>query len=119
MTESSVKIAAAAAAHQGTAGWSPDLVLWLAGMVLVFALCTLVLSAFVLHRTSSSTQVGSVFGIIIIVTLSAVLVIVGYSHEQLTPVIGLFGAIAGYLAGKEQPSKSPAQPAAAIPPPAP
>jgi hypothetical protein len=27
--------------------------------------------------------------------------VVGYSNEQLTPIIGLFGAVAGYLLGKD------------------
>jgi hypothetical protein len=46
-------------------------------------------------------QVLRVFGILTIVALSALLLVVGYSNEQLTPIIGLFGAIAGYLLGKD------------------
>jgi hypothetical protein len=41
------------------------------------------------------------FGILSIVALSALLMVVGYSNEQLTPIVGLFGAVAGYLLGKE------------------
>ena len=33
--------------------------------------------------------------------VSALLLVVGYSNEQLTPIVGLFGAIAGYLLGKD------------------
>jgi hypothetical protein len=42
-----------------------------------------------------------VLGILTIIILSVVVVIIGYSQAQLTPIIGLFGAIAGYLLGKE------------------
>ena len=40
-------------------------------------------------------------GVLAILAFSALLLVVGYSNEQLTPIIGLFGAIAGYLLGKE------------------
>ena len=38
---------------------------------------------------------------VIIVGLSALLLVAGFSNDQLTPIVGLFGAIAGYLPGKE------------------
>lgn len=34
--------------------------------------------------------------------LSPLLLVVGYNNEQSTPIVGLFGAIAGYLLGKVQ-----------------
>jgi len=39
--------------------------------------------------------------VVIIVGLSALLLVAGFSNDQLTPIVGLFGAIAGYLLGKE------------------
>lgn len=33
--------------------------------------------------------------------MSSLLLVVGYSNDQLTPIVGLFGAIAGYLLGKD------------------
>ena len=46
-------------------------------------------------------QVLRVFGVITILGFSALLLVVGYNNEQLTPIVGLFGAIAGYLLGKD------------------
>jgi len=46
------------------------------------------------------------FGILSIICVSAVLLVVGYNNEQLTPSVGLFGAIAGYLLGKADPARS-------------
>jgi hypothetical protein len=36
-----------------------------------------------------------------IISILGLLLIVGYSNERLTPIIGLFGAIAGYLVGRD------------------
>ncbi|MEP7311820.1 MAG: hypothetical protein ABI859_04515 [Pseudomonadota bacterium] len=50
---------------------------------------------------ANSNDALRVFGVVIIVSLSALLLIVGFSNDQLTPIVGLFGAIAGYLLGKD------------------
>ena len=49
----------------------------------------------------SASSLLRIFGIITIIGVSSLLLIAGYSKEQLTPIVGLFGAIAGYLLGKE------------------
>jgi hypothetical protein len=41
------------------------------------------------------------FGLTMILCLSAFLMVTGYGQAKLTPIIGLFGAIAGYLLGKD------------------
>lgn len=38
--------------------------------------------------------------ITLVIVMSAFLVLIGYSEKQITPVIGLFGTIVGYLLGK-------------------
>lgn len=45
-------------------------------------------------------------GIVIIITSSLFLITGGYSAEQITPVIGLLGTIAGYLLGKSDDKKT-------------
>ncbi len=80
---------------------NPDL-MHLSGMVLIFigvafVLCTLLLW----YRKSDPVDILRVFGILSIVGLSVLMLMAGFSNEQLTPIIGLFGAIAGYLLGKE------------------
>ncbi len=85
--------------------WSQDLVMSLAVAVLLFAALALVLSTVLLWKKDAGpAHVLRIFGIITIIGLSALLLIVGYDNDQLTPIVGLFGAIAGYLLGKDTPT---------------
>jgi len=82
--------------------WSPELVKFLSIGVLGFSCLVLILSTVLLWRAGAPPQqVLRVFGVISIVGFSALLLVVGYNNEQLTPIVGLFGAIAGYLLGKD------------------
>jgi len=82
--------------------WSPELVGYLTLGVLGFSTLSLFVSAVLLWRAKAQAdQVLRVTGVLAILAFSALLLVVGYSSEQLTPIIGLFGAIAGYLLGKE------------------
>lgn len=82
--------------------WSQDLVQFLSLGVLGFSCVALMLAAALLWRANASPhQVLRVFGVIAILGFSALLLVVGYNNEQLTPIVGLFGAIAGYLLGKD------------------
>ena len=49
----------------------------------------------------SSLGILKLFGILSIIGMSSILLVTGYDKDQLTPVVGLFGAISGYLLGKE------------------
>jgi ABC-type iron transport system FetAB permease component len=106
----------ATAAKVAAAGWTPEVVLQLSSWILWLGALALILSAVLMFRQRTSSHVIRVFGIIIIVTLSTLLVVVGYSNEQLTPVIGLFGAIAGYLLGKETSETDTRPPSTPVPP---
>lgn len=82
--------------------WSESLVIYLSVAVLAFALLLSILATILLLRTNVvANYVIRLFGIIAIITFSALLLVVGYSNDQLTPIVGLFGAIAGYLLGKD------------------
>lgn len=82
--------------------WSPEIVQFLAISVLGFSCVALIMATALLWRSGAPAhQVLKVFGIITILGFSALLLVVGYSNEQLTPIVGLFGAIAGYLLGKD------------------
>ncbi len=88
--------------------WDPELIKYLATGVLGFCVISLVLCALLLARQrASSGQILRLFGILSIINVSAFLLIVGYGADQLTPIIGLFGGIAGYLLGKD-PQQTPA-----------
>ena len=91
-----------AAAAPWVQPWSPELVQFLAVAVLAFSCLALIMATFLLWRSRSpASQVLRVFGVITILGFSALLLVVGYNNEQLTPIVGLFGAIAGYLLGKD------------------
>ena len=82
--------------------WSESSVRYLSHSILIFTFLTLLLASLLLWRKGSPPQqVVKVFGLLVILGLSSLLLVVGYSNEQLTPIVGLFGAIAGYLLGKD------------------
>lgn len=82
--------------------WSQELVQFLSIGVLGFTCIALIMATVLLWRSDASPhQVLRVFGVISILGFSALLLVVGYNNEQLTPIVGLFGAIAGYLLGKD------------------
>lgn len=82
--------------------WSPELIKFLTMGIFAFSCFALVMATILMWRSNAqATQVLRVIGVILIVTFSATLLVVGYGNEQLTPIIGLFGAIAGYLLGKD------------------
>ena len=86
----------------GNQTWSPELVRFLASSILLFTFGALLLGTLLLWRSRSNAgQTLRALGVISIIGVSALLLIVGYSNEQLTPIVGLFGAIAGYLLGKD------------------
>ena len=85
-----------------TQPWSPELVRFLSIGVLSFASMALLVAAVLLWRSKAAPEhVLKVIAILSILSLSAFLLVVGYTNSQLTPIVGLFGAIAGYLLGKD------------------
>lgn len=86
--------------------WTAELVQYLAISVLAFTFVTLIMcTALLWKREATPLGILRVFGIMSIIGVSAVLLVVGYSSQQLTPIVGLFGAIAGYLLGKDTSKK--------------
>jgi len=82
--------------------WTPELVQFLSMSLLAFSALALIMASALLWRSNASPQhILRVFGILTIIGISALLLITGFSNDQLTPIIGLFGAIAGYLLGKD------------------
>lgn len=79
--------------------WSSSLVMILGGMVLLFGLGMLVVALFMLKHGMSTHGIIRLNGLVLVIISSIFLVIVGYSQEQISPVMGLLGAIAGYLLG--------------------
>ena len=82
--------------------WSPELVIYLSTSILLMTALALILGSVLLWKRSYAGQdILRLYGVVIIVGLSALLLVAGFDNDQLTPIVGLFGAIAGYLLGKE------------------
>lgn len=107
---------ARAAAAQSDPGlvqlWSPDLVIWLCTGMLLFCFASMVLAAWILSRQPVNPgQILRLFGILSIINVAAIVLIAGYGVDQVSPIIGLFGAIAGYLIGKDSTTPTASVPA--------
>jgi len=82
--------------------WSEGMVIYLSSSILALTALALLLGSLILwKRNASGQEVLRLFGIVIIVGFSAILLVTSFNNEQLTPITGLFGAIAGYLLGKD------------------
>lgn len=87
-----------------TRDWT-EIEIVLSGGILVFGLCCLGIETLLILRsahhnmTFDSSAISRMTGLTLIVTSSLVLVTAGYSTEQIGPVMGLLGTIAGYLLG--------------------
>lgn len=106
LNEAQQAVDAGPLAGHGSQPWSADLVIYLSTSILLVTALALVLGSLLLwKRGHSGQEILRLYGVVIIVGLSALLLVVGFSNEQLTPIVGLFGAIAGYLLGKEPKSR--------------
>lgn len=91
-----------APSNSSTHLWSPSFVMYLGGGLLVFGLIICVLMSFLLKREKSPDQVLRTLCVPLIIIVTVFLVIVGYTDQQIAPVIGLLGTIAGYLLGRSE-----------------
>ena len=70
--------------------------------LLVFTLLLIGLESLVVMRASKTWAPRSIvrlMGLTLIVCIAALLVVAGYGKDQIAPVTGLLGVIAGYLLG--------------------
>ena len=86
--------------------WSSNLVIHLGYMTLGFASIMLLISMQMGRNGMSTNSILRINGLILVVTSAVFLVIIGYSQEQISPVIGLLGAVAGYLLGSKSDNAS-------------
>jgi quinol-cytochrome oxidoreductase complex cytochrome b subunit len=87
--------------------WRADEAMTISSVVLIFGLVILFLIAWVMRKTVvSPDSILRIFGTIIIIISSIFLVVSGYSEQQIVPVIGLLGTVAGYLLGKSNSNNS-------------
>jgi len=81
--------------------WSTSNAMTMSSSILGFGVFVILIAAFLIRSGKSAESILRVFGTILIIVTSLFLVVAGYGNEQITPVIGLLGTIAGYLLGKE------------------
>ncbi len=74
----------------------------ISSMVLTFGVIVLLLQ-FLLMKSADIKSEGiiSAFTVTLIIVGALFLIAAGYKTEDITPVIGLFGTVAGYVLGKE------------------
>lgn len=88
--------------------------------ILIFGLIIALVAAVCLRPsvTKSSDALFMSMGMILVITGSLFLITAGYSNQQITPVIGLLGTIAGYVLGYRSHAKAnnDNQPPGQIPP---
>ncbi len=80
--------------------------LWLYSLAFaIFGLISMLLVAFLIYKDKDPWSCIRCIGTITIIVMAGLLVIGGYSPEQISAVIGLLGTIAGYMLGKTDGSK--------------
>jgi hypothetical protein len=84
-----------------TGWWSTDNAMTMSVGILLFGVVIIALATYLIRRGTATDSVLKIFGAILIVVSAIFLVVAGYSDQQIAPVIGLLGTIAGYLLGKE------------------
>ena len=76
-------------------------------IILVFGLIALGFLYAISRRAQAPLMVLRIYVITIIVFGTLAIVSAGYSSEQIAPVIGLFGTIAGYILGRSERKEAP------------
>ncbi|MDP4300331.1 hypothetical protein [Leptothrix discophora] len=81
--------------------WTAESAMTMSSVVLIFGVFVLLLVTYLIRIGKSSESVLRIFGTVLIVIVSVFLIVAGYDNNQIAPVMGLLGTIAGYLLGKE------------------
>ena len=106
--------ARAAVTEQAAAGaptgkvpwWSVTDAMTISASILLFGLLVMMLATWALRHGIAAGLVLRLFGMLTIIVLAVFLVVAGYDSQQIAPVTGLLGTLAGYLVGRsvqEQP----------------
>jgi len=82
-----------------------NLELWLSIAVLVFGLAVVVGQVYLFQKREETTyEAMKYISVTVIIIGGLFLVTAGYGNDQIAPIIGLMGTIAGYLMGRQQPA---------------
>src|SRR5450755_974532 len=98
----------------GKAQWTPEIATKMSAGIFVFGILLFAMVSVLVWKNKSVDSLLRTFGILLIIVASVFLVIAGYSDQQIAPVMGLLGTIAGYLLSRKTEPTPRAQ--AAVPP---
>jgi ABC-type transport system involved in cytochrome c biogenesis permease subunit len=85
--------------NAATQPWSSGLVQFLTVSVLVFGILVIIIMAILVLKKSQTGEILRLFTVPMVIVAAVFLVVTGFSNEQITPVIGLLGTLAGYILG--------------------
>jgi hypothetical protein len=72
-------------------------------MFLTFSLIVLSLTSWLIYKYETDFHIAFKYFIIILLVLGMLmLIVIGYSQNQISPAVGLFGTIAAYLLGRTE-----------------
>ncbi len=82
--------------------YAPSLTLILSALILFFGLVVILLEVLIILRSGKGldTFAFKIISLTLIITGALFLMTAGYSENQLTPIIGLLGTLAGYILGQ-------------------
>lgn len=80
--------------------WTPEQGMQLCELTLLFGIAVTMLAGFLIWKGFKAADVLRTLGILSILTLAAFFIPAGYNNQQIAPLMGLFGTVAGYLLGK-------------------
>lgn len=80
--------------------WSTSQAMTMSAIVLVFGIIVILTIAYLIQKGKNPDELLKIFGTSLIIVMAIFLVVAGYSDQQIAPVMGLMGTIAGYLLGK-------------------
>lgn len=83
-----------------TPWWSTHDAMTISASVLIFGALLIVLASIAMFRGAPAATVLRVYGMLTIIVMAVFLVVAGYDAQQMSPVIGLLGTLAGYLVGR-------------------
>lgn len=89
-----------AAQRVGQPLWTPQIGLCLSFSILIFGLLVLsLMSVLVAKYRVNINRILRAFALTLIIVAAVFLIVAGYTEQQIAPVMGLLGTIAGYLLG--------------------
>src|SRR6266850_2732173 len=85
--------------------WTPRIGLSLSYSILIFGLIVLVMMSVLVAKYSVNiNRLLRAFALVLIIVAAVFLIVAGYTEQQIAPVMGLLGTIAGYLLGSRHAS---------------